>query len=111
MSSTPRRLVVGTAGHIDHGKTSMVQALTGVNLDSLPEEQERGITINLGFVGLQLESDCSLAFIDVPGHERGRLVAFTVQGHPERPQGRYHHRILRGAGIVLPGLGGGRARR
>jgi selenocysteine-specific elongation factor len=71
-------LVVGTAGHIDHGKTSLVRALTGVDLDRLPEEQERGITIALGFTRLDLPSGRVASFIDVPGHER--LVRTMISG-------------------------------
>src|SRR5438045_7587984 len=64
-----RSVIVGTAGHIDHGKTALVRALTGVDADRLPEEKRRGITIDLGFAELDLE-DVRLGFIDVPGHER-----------------------------------------
>src|SRR5260370_17549522 len=64
-----RDLVVGTAGHIDHGKTALVRALTGVDTDRLPAEKERGITIDLGFAALEL-GEIHLALIDVPGHER-----------------------------------------
>ncbi len=71
-------LVVGTAGHIDHGKTSLVRALTGVDLDALPEERERGITIALGFTALDLPDGRRAAFVDVPGHER--LVRTMVAG-------------------------------
>ena len=63
-------LVVGTAGHIDHGKTALVRALTGHDLDRLPEEKARGITIELGFAALELPSGARLAVVDVPGHER-----------------------------------------
>jgi selenocysteine-specific elongation factor len=64
-----RSIIVGTAGHIDHGKTSLVRALTGVDADRLPEEKRRGITIDLGFAELDL-GDVRIGFIDVPGHER-----------------------------------------
>ena len=64
-----RSIIVGTAGHIDHGKTALVRALTGVDADRLPEEKRRGITIDLGFAELSL-GDVSIGFIDVPGHER-----------------------------------------
>jgi selenocysteine-specific elongation factor len=64
-----RSIIVGTAGHIDHGKTSLVEALTGTNADRLPEERRRGITIDLGFASLDLEG-AHLGFVDVPGHER-----------------------------------------
>lgn len=64
-----RSIIIGTAGHIDHGKTSLVRALTGVDADRLPEEKRRGITIDLGFAELPL-GDYTLGFVDVPGHER-----------------------------------------
>ena len=62
-------MIIGTAGHIDHGKTSLVRALTGVDADRLPEEKRRGITIDLGFAELDLGA-ARVAFVDVPGHER-----------------------------------------
>ena len=62
-------LIVGTAGHIDHGKSALVRALTGIDPDRLPEEKRRGITIDLGFADLELD-DLRLGFVDVPGHER-----------------------------------------
>ena len=64
-----RSIIVGTAGHIDHGKTALVRALTGVDADRLPEEKRRGITIDLGFAELDLQ-DVRVGFVDVPGHER-----------------------------------------
>src|SRR5499425_3016406 len=64
-----KRIIVGTAGHIDHGKTSLVKALTGVDADRLKEEKERGITIDIGFADLTV-GDVRLGFVDVPGHER-----------------------------------------
>ena len=71
-------LVIGTAGHIDHGKTSLIHRLTGQYLDTLPEEQDRKITIALGFTHLPLASGRVAAFVDVPGHER--LVRTMVAG-------------------------------
>ncbi len=62
-------IIIGTAGHIDHGKSSLVQALTGKDPDRLPEEKRRGITIDLGFADLDL-GDVRVGFVDVPGHER-----------------------------------------
>ncbi len=62
-------IIVGTAGHIDHGKTALVKALTGVDADRFPEEKERGITIDIGFAELDLD-DLKIGFVDVPGHER-----------------------------------------
>ena len=63
-------VIVGTAGHIDHGKTALVKALTGIDADRLKEEKERGITIDIGFAHLALDSNTAVGFIDVPGHER-----------------------------------------
>jgi selenocysteine-specific elongation factor len=63
-------IVVGTAGHIDHGKTSLVKALTGIDADRLKEEKERGITIDIGFASLRLDDETMIGFVDVPGHER-----------------------------------------
>jgi selenocysteine-specific elongation factor len=65
----PRRFVVGTAGHIDHGKTALVKALTGVDTDRWEEEKRRGITIDLGFAPLPLSGDIQASVVDVPGHE------------------------------------------
>ncbi len=65
----PSRVIVGTAGHIDHGKTSLVLALTGIDCDRWAEEKARGITIDLGFAHLRL-GDLQIGFVDVPGHER-----------------------------------------
>lgn len=64
-----RSIIVGTAGHIDHGKSALVRALTGMDPDRLPEEKRRGITIDLGFADLDL-GDLRIGFVDVPGHER-----------------------------------------
>ena len=63
-----RSLIVGTAGHIDHGKSALVRALTGTDPDRLKEEKERGITIDLGFAHLDLGEGAVASFIDVPGH-------------------------------------------
>jgi selenocysteine-specific elongation factor len=65
-----RHAILGTAGHIDHGKTELVRALTGVDTDRLREEKERGISIELGFARLDLPSGATLGIVDVPGHER-----------------------------------------
>jgi selenocysteine-specific elongation factor len=67
---TARHVVVGTAGHIDHGKTSLVKALTGTDTDRLPEEKARGITIDLGFAFLEEPDGLTIEIVDVPGHER-----------------------------------------
>jgi selenocysteine-specific elongation factor len=99
-------LVVGTAGHIDHGKTALVRALTGVDTDRLPAEKQRGITIDLGFAALPLGSH-RLALVDVPGHERfvrnmlagasGLDLAMLVVAADDSvmPQTREHLEILR----------------
>src|SRR6202012_3469580 len=89
MYSSMRNIIVGTAGHIDHGKTALVKALTGTDADRLAEEKRRGITIDLGFAHLQLTDDIRIGFVDVPGHERfvrnmlagaagGGLVLFVI---------------------------------
>src|SRR5207245_547307 len=70
MSAARRHVVVGTAGHIDHGKTSLVKALTGTDTDRLPEEKARGITIDLGFAFLEEPGGLTIEIVDVPGHER-----------------------------------------
>ena len=103
-------VVWGTAGHIDHGKTTLVKALTGTDCDRLPEEQERGITIELGFAQL-LADDIQLHFVDVPGHERlvhtmiagasgidfGLLVVAADEG--VMPQTREHLEVIRLMGV------------
>ncbi len=105
MPNRPKNLVLGTAGHIDHGKTALVRALTGVDTDRLPAEKQRGITIDLGFASLQL-GDIQLALIDVPGHERfirnmlagasGLDLAMLVVAADDSvmPQTREHMQIL-----------------
>jgi selenocysteine-specific translation elongation factor SelB len=65
-----KHIIMGTAGHIDHGKTALIKALTGVDTDRLKEEKERGITIELGFASLALKSGRRLGIVDVPGHEK-----------------------------------------
>ncbi|MBO0711216.1 MAG: selenocysteine-specific translation elongation factor, partial [Acetobacteraceae bacterium] len=71
-------MIVGTAGHIDHGKTSLVKALTGIDTDRLKEEKQRGITIDLGFAYVPLGGGGALGFVDVPGHER--LIHTMIAG-------------------------------
>ena len=72
MNMPIRSIVIGTAGHIDHGKTTLVRALTGVDTDRLPEEKRRGITIDLGFASFEMSapdgSPIRISFVDVPGH-------------------------------------------
>ena len=62
-------VVVGTAGHIDHGKTTLLRALTGIDADRLPEERRRGMTIDVGYAHLDLDDGSSIDFVDVPGHD------------------------------------------
>jgi selenocysteine-specific elongation factor len=105
-----RHVVWGTAGHIDHGKTTLVKALTGTDCDRLPEERERGITIDLGFAQLT-EADVQLHFVDVPGHERlvhtmiagasGIDLALLVVAADEgvMPQTREHLDVIRLMGV------------
>ncbi|HEV7134331.1 MAG TPA: selenocysteine-specific translation elongation factor [Gaiellaceae bacterium] len=104
-------LTVGTAGHIDHGKTTLVEALTGKNTDRLPQERERGISIDLGYAPLELPDGTQLSVVDVPGHERFvrtmvagatgidlfLLVIDAAEG--ARPQTHEHLAILRLLGI------------
>src|SRR3954451_19833559 len=74
-------VVVGTAGHIDHGKTTLLRALTGIDADRLPEERKRGMTIDVGFAHLVLEDGSAIDFVDVPGHDR--LVGNMLVGAGE----------------------------
>ena len=106
-----RHLIAGTAGHIDHGKTALVRALTGIDTDRLEEEKRRGISIDLGFAHLDLTPELRLGLIDVPGHERfvknmlagatGIDVAILVIAADEgiKPQTREHFEICRLLGI------------
>ena len=73
-----KQIILGTAGHIDHGKTSLIRALTGIDTDRLKEEKLRGITIELGFAYMDLPSGDRLGIVDVPGHER--FVKHMVAG-------------------------------
>ena len=104
-------LTVGTAGHIDHGKTWLVRALTGKDTDRLPEEQRRGISIDLGYAPLELADGRRLSVVDVPGHERfvRTMVAGATgidlfllvidAGEGARPQTHEHLAILRLLGV------------
>src|SRR5215218_5422531 len=104
-------LTVGTAGHIDHGKTWLVRALTGKDTDRLTEEQARGISIELGYAPLELPDGRRLSLVDVPGHERFvrtmvagatgiHLFLLVVDaGEGARPQTHEHLAILRLLGV------------
>jgi len=106
-----KNTIVGTAGHIDHGKTALVEALTGIDADRLEEEKRRGITIDLGFAHLPLTAGVRLGFVDVPGHERFiknmlagvggiDLVLFVIAADESiKPQTREHFDICRLLGI------------
>jgi selenocysteine-specific elongation factor len=106
-----RHIVVGTAGHIDHGKTSLVKALTGIDCDRLPEERARGITIDLGFASFSPAANLRVGIVDVPGHERfvKNMVAGTggidavllvvAADEGVMPQTREHFDICRLLGI------------
>src|SRR3984885_3936035 len=63
-------MIIALAGHVDHGKTALIRALTGIDADRLPEEKKRGMTIDLGFAHVRLKSGAVVGFVDVPGHER-----------------------------------------
>jgi selenocysteine-specific elongation factor len=105
-----KSIIVGTAGHIDHGKTALVRALTGIDADRLPEEKRRGITIDIGFADLDL-GDVRIGFVDVPGHEKfvknmlagahGIDLVMLVIAADESvmPQTREHFEICRLLGV------------
>ena len=111
MPSVRQNVIVGTSGHIDHGKTSLVRALTGTDTDRWEEEKRRGITIDLGFASLDLGEDLRIGFVDVPGHERfvknmlagvgGIDIVLLVVAADESvmPQTREHFEICRLLGI------------
>ncbi len=106
----PRDLILGTAGHIDHGKTALVKALTGIDCDRLPEEKARGITIDIGFATLDLGA-YRLGIVDVPGHERfiknmlagatgiDLVVLIIAADDSIMPQTREHLEILKLLGL------------
>lgn len=104
-------LVIGTAGHIDHGKTSLVKALTGIDADRLLEEKQRGITIDIGFAYTEPSPGLTLSFVDLPGHERfiknmlagvcgiDALMFVVASDESVMPQTREHFEICRLLGI------------
>jgi selenocysteine-specific elongation factor len=106
-----KNIIIGTAGHIDHGKTALVGALTGIDTDRLKEEKQRGISIDLGFAHLKISENMRLGFVDVPGHERFiknmlagvggiDLVLFVIAADESiKPQTREHFDICRLLGI------------
>src|ERR1700732_3824528 len=104
-------MIIALAGHVDHGKTALIRALTGIDADRLPEEKKRGMTIDLGFAHVRMPSGALVGFVDVPGHERflsnmlaGVLSIDTVllviaAGDGPMPQRMEHLSILRLIGI------------
>ena len=114
--------VIGTAGHVDHGKSTLIKALTGIDPDRLREEKERGMTIDLGFAWLTLPSGQEVSIVDVPGHERfiknmlagvgGIDVALLVVAADEgiMPQTREHLAILDLLGVAHRRRGADQAR-
>jgi len=106
MMNNVKHLILGTAGHVDHGKTTLIKAMTGINTDRLKEEQERGLTIDIGFAHLRLPSGRIIGIVDVPGHEKflknmlagasGVDIALLVVAADEgvMPQTREHLEIL-----------------
>ncbi len=102
-----KNVIIGTAGHVDHGKTSLIKALTGIDTDRLKEEKKRGITIELGFANLSNDEDLRIGIIDVPGHEKfvknmlagvlGIDVALLIISMDEgiKPQTIEHFEILK----------------
>lgn len=112
VSKPPHAVVLGTAGHIDHGKTTLVRALTGIDTDRLPEEKRRGITIELGFAPWRVASDVEASIVDVPGHEgfvrtmvagAGGIDAVILVVSAEdgvMPQTREHINVCRLLGIT-----------
>src|ERR1700746_3247193 len=110
MSAALKSVIVGTAGHIDHGKSALVEALTGTHPDRLAEEKRRGITIDLGFAFLE-ENGVRFGFVEVPGHERFvsnmlagaagiDLVLLVIAADESiKPQTREHFDICRLLGI------------
>src|SRR6516225_2233915 len=105
-------MILATAGHIDHGKTALVQALTGIAADRLPEEKRRGLTIDLGFAYATLPNGAEIGFVDVPGHERflpnmlagvlsiDRVLLVVAADDGPRPQTLEHLDILELIGVA-----------
>src|SRR5678815_2078845 len=105
-------MILATAGHIDHGKTALVRALTGVDAARLPEEKRRGLTIDLGFAYTTLPDGTELGFVDVPGHERflpnmlagvlsiDRVLLIVAADDGPRPQTLEHLDVLELVGVA-----------
>src|SRR5437773_8750261 len=111
MSNSTKSIIVGTAGHIDHGKSTLIEALTGTHPDRLEEEKRRGITIDLGFAFLE-EEGVRYGFVDVPGHERfvknmlagasgiDLVILVIAADEGVMPQTREHFAICRLLGVT-----------
>ena len=80
-----KNIIIGTAGHVDHGKTALIKALTGIETDRIKEEKKRGITIELGFAYLDLPDGEKAGIIDVPGHESLSKICWQVQAASTLP--------------------------
>ena len=105
-------MIIALAGHVDHGKTALIRALTGIDADRLPEERRRGMTIDLGFAHARLPSGAQVGFVDVPGHERflgnmlagvlsvGAVLLVVAADDGPMPQTREHVAILRLTGVT-----------
>ena len=105
-------MIIALAGHVDHGKTALIRALTGIDADRLPEEKKRGMTIDLGFAHVRMPSGTMVGFVDVPGHERflsnmlagvlsiDTVLLVTAADDGPMPQTREHLSILRLTGIT-----------
>ena len=106
-----KHIVLGTSGHIDHGKTSLIKCLTGFDTDTLEEEKRRGITINNGYTNLKIDDELNIGVIDVPGHEKFiknmvagvssiDLVLFVIGADDGiMPQTKEHFSILKTLGV------------
>ena len=115
-------LTLGTAGHIDHGKTALIESLTGINTDRLPEERSRGISIELGYARLELPSGRAVSVVDVPGHERfvrtmvagatgiDAFLMVVAADDGVMPQTREHAAVLAGTRNCRGGGGGDQGR-
>ena len=106
-----KNVIIGTAGHVDHGKTELIKALSGIDTDRLKEEKKRGITIELGFANLKNDKGLNIGIIDVPGHEKfvknmlsgvggiDLVLLIVALDEGVKPQTEEHFKILNNIGI------------
>ena len=106
-----KNVIIGTAGHVDHGKTELIKALSGIDTDRLKEEKKRGITIELGFANLKNDKGINIGIIDVPGHEKfvknmlsgvggiDLVLLIVALDEGVKPQTEEHFKILNNIGI------------